>query len=220
MEVTQAAGPVLAETVATPAASERSPVQPAAAGSTRPPGAASRPERVGPQAPRTEAEHVAVLRALARSDPEAFDQRVASLLAGDGAACERIASLRVAYEEDRPGVADLCLRAVTSLPLASGPAAESVPQALVQWLGDRASREPRAREALAAIAWTRPAEVAPRLRAHAVRALVASAPEADVRLLAIRIRAEGDPDVHSAGQDALDERDRPAPHLEPSQESR
>jgi hypothetical protein len=168
--------------------------------------------------PRTEAEHRAVLRALLRAEPEEFGRRLASVLAAEGAACEQFAALRVAYEEAWPAADELLVRAVSVLPRASGAHAESVPQALVHWLGRRAAREPRARDVLTAIAWSGRTPVEPVLRIRALRALVSSAPESGVPALAARIHAEGDPDVHCAGRAALDERARPAPSFEASQE--
>lgn len=189
--------------------------QPARAAAPEASSPAPRADRAPPlderKGPRTEAEHVAALRALARSDPAEFGRRVESLLAGTGAAVEQFAALRAAYEEDWPGTIDLCVRAVAALPRASGPAAESVPETLVQWLSQRAPRDPRAREALAAVVWTAPAGAESAFRSRALRALVRACPEADVPLLARRIHAEGDPDVHSAGRAALEERAQPAP---------
>lgn len=203
-------------------ASRRVPVATRPARAAAPADGVSRVEREPPsderRGPRTEAEHCAVLRLLARSDPAAFGLRAEEILAGNGPAYEQFAALRAAYEEDWPGAADLYARAVRGLPTASGAQAESVPQTLVHWLGLRAPREPRAREALAGIAWGIAAPVEPGLRIRALRALVLSSPEADLALIAARIHAEGDPDVHSAGRAALDERARPAPNLDSSQE--
>ncbi|MCY2959078.1 MAG: hypothetical protein NTY35_02845 [Planctomycetota bacterium] len=175
-------------------------------------------EPLDARGPRTEGEYLAELRALARSDPAAFGRRVESILAGSGPACEQFASLRAAYEENWAGTTDLCVRAVTVLSHASGPQAESVPQALVHWLGQQAPLESRARDALAAIVWDTPASLDPTLRGRALRLLVLSSPEADLPLLARRIHAEGDPDLHSAGRSALDQRDRPLAHPDSFQE--
>jgi len=170
-----------------------------------------------PAEPRTEAEHIVVLRALARADSDAFGRRVRAILGGNGPACEQFAALRAACEERWPGTAELCVRAASTLPTTSGPQAESVPQTLVHWLARRAPREPFAREILSALVWSRPTPVEPALRSGALRALVLASPAGELDLLAARIQAEGDPDVHCAGRTALDERTRPT-STEPCEE--
>ncbi len=168
--------------------------------------------------PRTEAEFLVELRALARSDPEAFGRRAEAILAGSGPACEQLASACAAYEEGWPGAEALCVRTASTLSLESSPQAESVPQALVHWLGERALLEPRARETLTAVVWSGTERVEPLLRIRALRALVLATPEEELPRLARRVHAEGDPDVHSAGRAALESRARPAPTPESSQE--
>lgn len=222
------AGPIAAmaaETVAPaePTGSARAAIRaprPQAAGSALDAAASVPGEKVGDRArtPRTEAEFRAELRALARSDPEAFGRRAEAILAGSGPACEQLASACAAYEERWPGAEALCVRTVSTLPLGSSPQAESVPQALVHWLGERALLEPRAREALTAVVWSRTGRVEPMLRIRALRALILATPEEELTLLAGRVHAEGDPDVHSAGRAALEARARPAPTPESSQE--
>jgi len=168
--------------------------------------------------PRTEAEYLVELRALLASDPDAFARRADSILAGTGPACEQFASLRAAYEASWSGTDDLCARTASARDRAADPRAESVTQSLVHWLGERAVREPRARTALGAIVWSAAPPAEPIHRIRALRALVLAAPRTEVALLAQRIHAEPDPDVHSAGRAALDERDQPAAHADSIQE--
>lgn len=168
--------------------------------------------------PRTEAEYLVELRALLGSDPDAFALRADSIEAGAGPACEQFALLRAAYEASWPGMNDLCARTASARDRAADPRVESVTQSLVHWLGERALREPRAREALGSIVWNTATPAEPIHRIRALRALVLAAPRADVALLAQRIQAEADPTVHSAGLAALDEREQPAVHADSTQE--
>lgn len=170
-----------------------------------------------PRSPRTESEYLAELRALSDAEPTAFERRVDAVLTGHGPACEQFAALRVVYEAQRPGAARTLARAIATLPRTSGPHAESVPRALVQWLAQRAPLDAHARTTLDEIVWG-DALVAPELRSLALRERILSAPSEDVAELVQRVRAEHDSLVQSAGLAGLAERDGPLSHLDRRQE--
>jgi hypothetical protein len=134
-------------------------------------------------------------------------RRAVEVLAGDGPQAEKLALLRVAFERD-PGLApELFERAVTSLPDAGDAHGESVPRAAVEWLAERAPREPRARAILERLAWDAEGEApAAALRARCVLALLSSAPESELPRLRGRLAGERDDELHASAARVLDAR--------------
>jgi hypothetical protein len=161
--------------------------------------------------PHSPAARRAEMRALVRCDPAAFDRRIAALAAGTVPDTDQFPLFQVAYEEQRPASAAELARAITSLSLASGAERQAVPRACVRFLGQRAAREPRARETLDAIAWSAAPDTFSALRVQAVRELVLSTPEEELPLFTQRLHGERDEVLHTAGLAALEERAHPAP---------
>jgi hypothetical protein len=155
---------------------------------------------------RSEADFLAELSALARSDPPAFAARAESVLTGAGPACEQVALLRAAYEQHLPDAPALFARAVATLPVTSRPGAESVPVTALHWLQARAVRERPARDALAEVAWSARWSASVGLRAQAVRTLALASPDAELAAVRARILSEHDRDVYESGCAALEER--------------
>jgi hypothetical protein len=126
-----------------------------------------------------------------------------ALLESDASGCEKVALLRAAYDQSGAPAPELFELAITRLPDAAEASGASVPEAMVQWLAERAPRERAARGILERCVLDATSPASRELRVRAARALISAAPDEDRPRLLRRFELERDDHVRAGAKDAF-----------------
>ena len=154
---------------------------------------------------KREAEFFAAFSALqAEQGPEALERAVRDVLASEREPlCRKVAGLRALHTVNVPGTDTLLAAAVENQPDVSDGLSSSVPRCALRLLFARAPTGEPARKALARLAFVQDAHVSADLRRIASASLAASMPGVKREDVIALLRAETDPRLLAAAEEAL-----------------